>query len=415
MRLVVLGGSAASTPELFEAIEAWPDGVERRPELSVALVGRNSAKLELVARASRTRLSRNGASVAIKTATDARAALMNADAVLVQVRIGGLAARSFDESFPWPFGLPGEETMGPGGYANALRTIPALRDTWRLIEEVAPGALVIDLTNPSGMVLQAALRETSLNVLEVCDGPVAFLDGLAARLGRPTDRLMARWVGMNHLGWYVPESPDELPLLADLATGVDPEMITLFGAVPLPYLRYYVHPDRMLAAQRDKPTRASQLQQMETDFLKVYALLGPGEMPRRGAVWYSKVVVPALDAWLNGTERTLLLGVRNGGRLPEVPADAVVELPHRAVRPGIFTALLPVERPPLVERLLAAQGRYEVLGVDAALAGSHEARLRGLLANPMVGSYDQAAGLLGTIEAREAAGKGVRVAEVPGA
>jgi 6-phospho-beta-glucosidase len=403
MRLVLLGGSAASTPELFEAIERWPGGVERRPQLTIVLAGRSANKLDLVARACRTRLSGTGRPVVVETATERRRALGGADLVVNQVRIGGLAARDFDESFPWPFGLPGEETMGPGGYANALRTIPALRETWRDLTEIAPDALIVNLTNPAGMVRQAAVREFPLRVIEVCDGPITFLEAIGARLRLPVSAVAQRYVGMNHLGWYVPDAQADLDAIEDLATGMDSGIVPAFQALPTPYVRYYVHPDRLLEAQRGRPTRARTLLEMQARMLSAYEALDAGDMPRRGAVWYAKAVLPVVDAWVNGTDELLILGVANGGLLREVPPEATVEVPHRAARPGTLEALVPVARPGLVAAYLMCHGSYETLAVDAGLSGDRAARLRALLANPMVASYDQAAGLLDAIEQHDGA------------
>jgi len=291
MRLVVVGGSGSSTPELVDALEDWPGGVDRRPPMMVALVGRSTEKLEVVAAECRARVRLPGPPLDIETATDRRRALEGADVVLDQVRVGGLAARVFDESFPWEFDLPGEETTGPGGFANALRTVPARRGTWADIRASAPGAVVIDLTNPAGIVQQAAEREGGFRIVAVCDAPATFTLAIAGRLERPVSRVVRRYVGTNHCGWYVPESPDELDMLADLVVGMDPSIVRLHGAVPSPYVRYYVNPDRMLEAQRDRETRAQVLQRIDADLLAGYAA-GPGEAAarrgalRRGALWY---------------------------------------------------------------------------------------------------------------------------------
>ena len=263
MRLVVLGGSAPSTPELFEAIEAWPGGLDRRPALEVVLVGRDPKKLQLVAAASRTRLSGSGRRVEVVAEPHEERALDGADVVLEQVRIGGLEARAFDESFPRAFGLPGEETMGPGGFANALRTVPALRATWGRIALRAPRALVIDLTNPAGIVAHAARAEHDLQLVSVCDAPVTFLETIGPRLGLDREALTGHYVGMNHVGWFVPERPEDLRAIADVSPGVDAAVGPLYGAQPTAYVRFYLHPDRMLQAQRGTPTRAEQLQAPE--------------------------------------------------------------------------------------------------------------------------------------------------------
>lgn len=405
MRLVVLGGSGSSTPELFDALEAWPGGLERRPDLEVILVGRSADKLELVAAECRRRVTTPGPPVTVATATDRRAALAGTDVVLNQVRVGGLAARAFDESFPWAFDLPGEETLGPGGFANALRTVPALRSTWDDIATVAPGALVVNLTNPAGIVQGTAEREWPLRVVSVCDSPATFAASIASRLGRPVGWVTRRYVGLNHCGWYVPEDPAELDRIADLATGMDPAIARLHGALPAPYVRYYVAPDQILAGQRGRETRAQALQRLDAERLAAYAALRGDEAPRRGAAWYGLGVVPLLDAWLHGSDEPLVLGVRNDGRLPEVPDEAIVELAHVVSRPGLLEPLAPPPRPRLPALLLAEHGTYEALTVDALQPGAPpEARLRALLANPLVRDLDRAAGLLRLIDERSPVG-----------
>jgi 6-phospho-beta-glucosidase len=400
MRLVVVGGSGSSTPELVDALEDWPGGIDRRPPMTVALVGRSAEKLEVVAAECRARVRLAGPPLEVETATDRRRALEGADVVLDQVRVGGLAARVFDESFPWEFDLPGEETTGPGGFANALRTVPARRGAWADIRASAPGAVVIDLTNPAGIVQQAAERDGGFRIVAVCDAPATFTRAIAVRLGRPVSRVVRRYVGTNHCGWYVPESPDELDVLADLVVGMDPSIVRLHGAVPSPYVRYYVDPDRMLEAQRGRETRAQVLQRIDADLLAGYAA-GPGEAAaRRGALWYPLAVVPFLDALVHGTDEPIVLGVRNDGRVPGVPDPTIVELPHVAPRPGEFVVLEAAPLPALPSLLLAQVGTYETLTVDALVPGAPpEARLRALLANPLVRDADRAAALLAAIDA----------------
>jgi 6-phospho-beta-glucosidase len=397
MRLVVLGGSGASTPELFDAIAAWPGGADHRPAVDVVLTARNAGKLELVARECRRRAASIGATLSVRTTTDRRRALEGADVVLNQVRVGGLAGRAFDESFPRAFGLPGEETMGPGGFADAMRTVPALRAAWADVQAMAPDALVVNLTNPAGIVVAAARREFPLRIVSVCDSPISLTAAIAGRLDRPTERVRARYVGMNHVGWYVPEAAGELPRLGDLALGQDPEDVESQGAVGAAYVRYYLHPDRLLAAQTGSATRADTLRELERELLVTYASGRPGG-PRRGAGWYALGVVPLLDGWINGAAGPLIFGLPGAD-----PADgrgpwAVLELPVDLTLPGEFRPRSPVELPPRPAALLAAHAEYERLTVEAILAGSSRAGLvRALAANPMVRDADLAERLLDAI------------------
>ena len=408
MRVVVLGGSGSSTPELADALAAWPGGLDLRPSLEVALVGRSAAKLELVAAEFRARAGTSGPTLSVTVDTHRRRALRDADIVLNQVRVGGLDARVFDETFPRAFGVPGEETMGPGGFANALRTIPALTATWDDVATVAPDALIINLTNPAGIVHQAAsIGWPGLRIVTACDGPVTLTELVARRLERPVGRVVQRYVGMNHCGWYVPESEDELPLLGDLAQGMDPSVVDLHGAVPSPYVRYYVEPARQLAVQLGRRSRAEELKEIDSALLGEYAT-GPAgsERPRRkrGATWYALIIVPLLDGWLHGTAAPLVLGVTNAGRLPEAPPTTMIEVAHR-ISAGRLEPLEPPARPPLPSLLLARHGLFEALTVEGLGADAPpEARLRALLANPLITDLDQAVAVLAEIDARSPRG-----------
>lgn len=400
MRIVVLGGSASATPELADALADWPSGVDRRPDLELVLYARSAERLAIVAGETQRRTEGlDGAPITVRTTTELGAALDGADVVLNAVRIGGLTARVFDESYPHRHGLPGEETMGPGGFANALRTVPVAVGLWSEVTRLAPDALKINLTNPSGIVTAAAEHELGQRIFSVCDSPVVFCDKLGDRLGLVGDEVRRRYLGMNHIGWWVPPDDVTLEMVADMVTGQELAAVRSQGAIGAPYVRYYVHPNRLLAAQLEVgETRAQQLQRLEAELLAGYAS-GSSELPRRGAVWYGTAVLPLVDAWFNGSSRVLTLGLRNDGRLPGLPDDVVTEGPVRIASPGAAESLEVAELPPLPASLLAQHATYEALTVRACLPGAtRDDRVAALMSNPMVPSYDVAEGLLTDIE-----------------
>jgi 6-phospho-beta-glucosidase len=393
-RLAVLGGSAVSTVQLIDALADWPGGHARRPDgLELVLHGRSS-RLEAVADACRLRAGAVALPVSIRGERDLAAALDGADLVLNQIRAGGLQARSVDESFPREFGIPGEETMGPGGLACAVRAIGALRPFWVEVARRAPAALVINLTNPAGIVQQAARTDGGLRIVTVCDSPLGLLDSVACRLRRPDDDVRSRYVGMNHVGWYVPADLGELDRLSDLTDGFDPEVAALHAAMPGPYLRYYTHPDRLLAAQRGAPTRAEQLLAIQQETMTSYRQGAQPATWQRKAPWYGVAVVPLIDAWLNGSDHTLIAGLPNAGRVPWLPSDVIIEGPVLAPVPGRLEAQPVIALPDLPRGLLARHAAYERLAVQALAGQPTTAGLtRALLANPMVASLDQARAL----------------------
>lgn len=400
MRLVVLGGSASATPELADALDEWPGGTDRRPPLEVVLHGRSADRLALVASEMARRVATiEGAQVSVHTETDLANALEGADIVLNAVRVGGLDARVFDESYPQRVGVPGEETMGPGGLANALRTVPVVRRTWATVMRKAPNALHINLTNPSGIVVAALGQEFGARVFSVCDSPVVFCDAIAERTGRDVADVRSRYQGMNHLGWWTPADEAELEVTLDLASGQDPDAVRAQAAVGAPYVRYYVQPDPILEKQLAAgETRAQQLQRLEAALLAGYSDRAT-DLPRRGAVWYGQAVLPLVDAWINGSADVLILGARNDGRFPQLPAEVVTEGPFRIPRPGRPEAITPPPLPPLPAALLAEHAAYEAMAVAATVDGATRSeRVRAMLANPMVRGFDMADALLRDIE-----------------
>jgi len=405
VRLVVLGGSAPATVQLIDALAGWsPGSPHRQPTgLDLVLHGRSRERLAAVAWAAGLRADRLGLAVTVTAETDRSAALTGADIVLNQIRPGGLEQRSADESFPRQFGIPGEETLGPGGFACAVRAVASLRPVWADVVSHCPDALLINLTNPAGIVTQAARAGFGLDVISVCDSPLDLLAAAADRLGfaDPTG-LRARYVGMNHVGWYVPESSDQLNGLAGLVAGLDPELPRLHGALPGPYLRYYAHPDWMLAAQQGRPTRADQLLELARSALDSF---GRGELPvtwQRPAPWYSLAVVPLIDAWISGSGPPLIVGLPNRGRLAWLPDDVIVEGPAVATMPGVIEPEPVTTLPDLPRGILARHASYERLAATllAAAPPTDDDLTRILLANPMVSSLDQARGLAGAIAAR---------------
>jgi 6-phospho-beta-glucosidase len=401
MRIVVLGGSASATPELADALAEWPGGVERRPQLELVLYARSADRLAVVAGETKRRVEGlPGAPITVRTATDLGEALDGADVVLDAVRVGGLPARVFDESYPHRHGLPGEETMGPGGFANALRTVPVALGLWTEATRRAPDALKINLTNPSGIVTAAAASELGVQIFSVCDSPVVFCDRIGERLGLTGDDARRRYLGMNHIGWWVPRDDGDLDATADLVTGQEPGAIRSQRAIGAPYVRYYVHPDRILASQQEAgETRAQQLQRLEAELLAGYSA-GSTDLPRRGAVWYATAVLPLVDAWFRGSSRVMTLGLLNGGRIPGLPDEVVTEGPVRIEVPGVIESLETATLPPLPSSMLAEHAAYEALAVRACMPGAtRDDRMVALMSNPLVSSYDVAEGLLADIEA----------------
>jgi|YNPNPStandDraft_1061719.scaffolds.fasta_scaffold06507_2 6-phospho-beta-glucosidase len=401
VKVVVLGGSGVATPELADAIVRSPG---RMRSIALWLVGRSRDKLEKVAAVAR-HLAGDDPLLSVSYTTDAEAALEGADYVINQIRVGGLEARAFDESFPHELGLPGEETVGPGGFANAVRTIPVVLEYARAMERLCPAATLLTFANPSSMVQQAVARYTRLRTIGLCDGPITLINNIAAALGAPADELTVDYVGMHHFGWVTGiwwqgrnMLPEALTKADQIAREVEPAIAQAIGALPGPYLNYVFHPDRMLAKKVGRRTRAEELLELQGEILADYERpLAAGEKPaaltRRKARWYEAIIAPVLLALVEGRQGRFILNVVNNGTIPWLPAEAVVELPvlleGSHVRPF---AVGPV--PFDVRTLIQLNCAYEMLAVEAIVERDRARALRALLVNPIIHTYDQAARVL---------------------
>jgi 6-phospho-beta-glucosidase len=408
LKVVVLGGSGVATPELAEAIVQSPD---RTQSLELALVGRTREKLEKVTAVCQM-MAEGDSLLHISHTTDVEAALAGACYVINQIRVGGLQARAFDESFPHQVGLPGEETVGAGGFANASRTIPVALEYARLIERICPEATLLSFVNPSSLVQYAITRYTNVNTVGLCDSPITLVGNIARALGAPAEEITVDYVGMHHFGWATgvwwrgrDVMQEVLANASQANTDVDPDITRAIGAIPGSYLNYVFHPDRMLAKKIGKRPRAEELLELQDEILADFEhSLAVGKQPsvlaQRKARWYKAIVAPVLLALVEGKHSgkaskrpEFILNVVNGQLIPWLPSDAVVEVPALVdggrVRPLAVGAV-----PPDVKALIQSNCAYEMLAVEAIVEKDRDKALRALLMNPIVHTYDQAAGVL---------------------
>jgi 6-phospho-beta-glucosidase len=331
-----------------------------------------------------------------------------ADYVINQVRVGGYAERAHDETFPHEFGIPGEETFGPGGMNMALRTIPVVLELCKAMQDVAPEALLINLTNPSSMVQYAIGRATRLRVVSLCDLPMTAAQMIAELLGVNTHELVVRYTGMNHFGWVTGarwRGQDMLPqvlkkLEAVPEQPVEAEIMRALGVIPLAYFKYFYHSNRLLAAQQGKRPRAAELLELEAEMQAAYATEAdhkPASLVRRSAAWYEHIIVPLVMAHAGDTGEMQVLQVRNDHALPFLPAPAIVEVPCIVRKAGLYPLAYDGGLPPELEALLLKNAAFEMLWVEAIMEQDYSKALRAMLANHLVGNYDQAKAILDKI------------------
>ena len=344
------------------------------------------------------------------TTGDRDQALEGADFVVVQLRIGGQAARHVDETLPVGYGCLGQETTGAGGLAKALRTVPTVLE---LAEETArrgnPGAWFVDFTNPVGIVTQA-LIDDGHRAVGLCNVAIWAQRRLGHYLGVDPDVVEFEHVGLNHLTWIRSarlsgESVDRLPELFDrhgpeleLESGVPIAALRLLEALPSYYVHYYYQHDAEVALQ-SRPghrSRAEVVAELEAKLLDEYRnpelVTKPAALSFRGGAFYSLAAVRLMASLHADTGDIQVVDMRNDGAIPGLPDEAVVET--RAVVDAHGAHPLPQRPlPPEMLGLVQHAKAYEHLAVAAACSGSRNDVVRALLANPLVGQYPLAAEL----------------------
>ena len=403
MKIVVVGGGSTYTPELVDGVGRLRDLL---PVEELALVDPAADRLELVGDFGRRILARWGHPARLVTSTELGPALDGAAAVLVQLRVGGQAARNQDETWPLECGCVGQETTGAGGLAKALRTVPVVLDIARQVRAVAPDAWIINFTNPVGIVTRALL-EDGHRAVGLCNVAIGFQRRFAEWLGVEPDRVELGHVGLNHLTWErsaTVDGVDRLPELIDghaaemaESVGLPADLIRKLGVAPSYYLRYFYAHDAVVRELKAESSRAAKVAEIEQQLLRMYADPTLEEKPellaQRGGAFYSEAAVQLAAALLGGgAASTHVVNVRNDGTLPFLADDAVIEVPARVDRSGA-TALAVEPLEPLYAGLVGAVTAYEHLALEAAIHGGYDRVFDALLAHPLVGQAHLAAGL----------------------
>lgn len=414
MKVTVIGGGSTYTPELLNGF------IERAasfPLRELWLMDIDRERLAVVGGFARRMAEAAGAPFRVVLTDDRRAAIRGASYVLTQLRVGGMAARRADEYLGQRHGLIGQETTGVGGMAKALRTIPVILSIAADMRDLAPGALLVNFTNPAGLVTEALARHApDVPAVGLCNAPIGIrnriIDMLRDTLGEPItpERTELKTLGLNHLSWHYGFTLDGEDVWPQVLEGFlaqsreqakpqwDPATITALRMIPNYYLRYFYYTKEELEEQATwPPSRAEQVMRIEDELLRQYAeperTTPPEGLMQRGGAFYSTVATQLLNAHANNLGETQVVNARHGGAVAGWPADWVLELPCRVDAAGIHP--LPAEPlPPACFGLLAQVKAYELLTVAAAVCGDRRAAYQALLAHPLGPSADRVQAVL---------------------
>jgi 6-phospho-beta-glucosidase len=410
-KICVIGGGGTYSPELMEGL------IGRAAELRIGEVifhDIDAQRLGVVGSLCARMCRAAGDPFRFGLTNDLCAAVRGARVVFTQIRAGGQQARILDEKIGMKFGLIGQETTGVGGFAKALRTIPAVLKTCRDIERLAPRAWMINFTNPSGIVTEAVLRHSRVRCIGLCNIPVNLRMDIALALGVPPESVSLDYVGLNHLAWVrrvfvngkdvssrllhsalrTPHSalrarPANIPDM-----DYPPALLRALRMFPAYYNRYYYMEESMKSlARRKKLTRGEQVLAIERRLLEMYAnprlAKKPAVLSKRGGAFYSKAALDVASAIVNDTNNTQIVNVKNRGAIDCFGNDAVVEVPCRVGGNGARPIRIGDVGPHILGLMHHVKG-YERLTIEAALSRSYDKALLALLTHPLAGGAEKA-------------------------
>lgn len=406
---VILGGGSAYTPGLLQALiqQGSALGLER-----VRLYDTHAEHLALVGRLGQAMARSAGASFKVETADSLASAMTGADAVLNSTRPGGFEARRIDETLPLALSIPGQETVGPGGFFFALRSVPEALRVADTMAAVAPGALLLNYTNPSNIVTQALVDRGGVRVLGLCDQSDEDLHDLAQALGRPGERISFRCNGLNHATWYSElcfgsEPVKGLSRELEAPPGLNHEHRLRFelsqvmarqthGYWPNSYLPYYIAPERFVSLSLAQGPRSdaiiAQLPGYYAHFREEAAKERPHLRHHRGTAGFGDLAVTVIQALKEQPGTPLVLNAENQGCTALFAPNTVMEAQGKLSTDGwerMPAPDVPADQLDLLHRLES----YQHLAAEAARSGESAAIVRALAANPLVGSQAKASAL----------------------
>jgi 6-phospho-beta-glucosidase len=438
MKLAILGGGGVRMPAFVRAVLAT------RPAAfdQICLFEPDPVRRETTARLAVQVAGLLGHDGVVSVTADAEAAFTGADYVFSAIRVGGDRGRVIDEQVALRRGIVGQETTGAGGCAMALRTIPVVLAYCELLAKCAPGAVLINFTNPAGLITQAINAQGKVAAIGVCDTPSGAIGSLSAFLGAGTAAVAAGYAGLNHLGWVssllvdgqerLPELLarfDELQRFDQHLAAFDPDLVRRVGAIPTEYVYYYYDARRYLdGVARAGASRGQDVQRLNSELLtaigRAFAdgdtraawsaytqLLGirhdtymrtdtdgdSGQAAARaarlagGAVpvdaddvgGYEGLALRVIDGLSGRGASDVILNVRNDDQLGFLRPDDVVEVPARVDSCGL-TKLPAGDLPRSAMALVLAVKEYERGIAAAAMSGDASLAAVALAQHPLV-------------------------------
>ena len=413
IKIVTIGGGSSYTPELIEGFIKRKDELPIK-ELWLVDIEAGREKLEIVGAMAQRMVKAAGLDWEVHLTLDRREALKDADFVSTQFRVGLLDARIKDERIPLSHGIIGQETNGAGGMFKAFRTIPVILDIIEDMKELCPNAWLVNFTNPSGMVTEAAIKIGGWKrTVGLCNVPINHMYNIAEITKTPLEDLTFQFAGLNHFHWHrvwdkdgneiTPELIEKLynPVNGTVSSAVknikdikfNYEQIKDLGILPCSYHRYYYVTDDMLESEieeyKEGKTRAEVVKRTEAELFELYKDpkldYKPEQLTKRGGTHYSDAACELINSIYNDKKTPMVVSTLNNGAIADLPYDCIVEVS------SIITAKGPMplnwgKFEPATRGVVQIMKAMEETTIEAAVTGNYGKALHAFTINPIVPS-----------------------------
>jgi len=404
IKIAIIGAGSNYTPELIRGI--INQSAKELPIGQITMMDIDAKRLDIMAGLAERMLKKSDRAIRICAERDLKKAVSGVDFVISQIRVGGVDARVLDEKIPLKYDTLGQETTGAGGMFKALRTIPQMLQVAQAMHENSPEAILLNYTNPSGIITEAIVKHSDANIIGLCSGMPAMQAQLKKDLEPFFPNVSSLCVGLNHLGFMhkiysntTEITAEAIQKMHDLHDGEEDngclsidKLNRVTNAIPIGYANYYFHRKKKVSGcQTAEKTRGEQIRDIQKDIFDEAGdptcCTYPKALAKRGGGGYSDVTFDCLKAIWNDTSAQLACSVQNRGAVKGIDDDAVVEVVCNIDRRGA-TPLAVGEIPLAFRGVVQAVKAYESLTVDAAMKQDKNLVYQALLNHPLVGDID---------------------------
>jgi alpha-galactosidase len=377
-------------------------------DVEICLMNRTKPKLDKMEAFVNEVVKANKLPAKVTATLDRRKALDGAKYVINMIQVGGVDAFRMDYEIPLKYGVDQciADSIGPGGVFRALRTIPALAEMSRDMNELCPEAILLNYANPMGANCSALGRVANVQFIGLCHGVQTTLDLISRYVDVPKDQIDHVCAGINHMAWFLSlrdqrDGRDLYPILRQRCERpeyyanekVRCEVLRHFGYFMTEstghlseYVPWFRSSRRALDLYCDQPAFGgasgayfNYCNMLAEKYKSVDYLATESRKIERRSVEYCSYILEAAET---GNVFRLNGNVRNDGFITNLPQGCCVEVPIFVDARGLHPVRigdLPIQCAALNQSNVTVQQ----LAVEAALTGNPEHAMQAIAMDPL--------------------------------